>query len=83
MQSLNGCGGRDMTKANPPPLDQISNDELIERLIDTMTCLVSIEKDFLAAKLNLETISDILFDRLAGNKDERIQATLTRLKDSW
>lgn len=51
-----------MTTLKPPRPKFPLPVELLERLIDTMTALESIEADFQAAKLQLEIISEILFE---------------------
>jgi len=73
-----------MTKTKPPPhFANLDQDALMERLIDAMTCLVSMEQDFQAAKLNLETITDILGDTLNDCPNQKLKAKYLRLVESW
>lgn len=72
-----------MTTPQPPSFDGIDYDALMERLIDTMTCLVSMEQDFQAAKLNLETTADILADAYNDHPNEVLRAKFARLIEQW
>lgn len=72
-----------MTTPQPPPFDSIDYDALMERLIDTMTCLVSMEQDFQAAKLNLETITDILADAYNDHPNDLLKTKFVRLIEQW
>ncbi len=64
-----------MTKSRPPPyFANLDHDALMERLIDAMTSLVSMESDFQAARLNLETITDILGDTLNDCSNQKLKA---------